>query len=454
MLGSFREAGAPGDDRRYAPPGRLFAAASAGHGPVGWSITSEAMRLTGATVFRHRDFRLLFWGQTASNFGSNAVVVAMAIYITSSTGSATDLGLILAAQSGPFVLLLLFGGVFADRLPRHRVMIVSDVVRATVHALLAALIITGSARVWEIAAIEAVFGVAWAFFQPAETGLMPQTVPESEIQQARAVMEISWNLSLVLGPSLATVLVLTIGAGEAFAADALTFVVSALTLLPMTPRRRGAAVEQPHETLLQGLHSGFRELAARPWVWVTISCFSIVLMCFFAMWQALGPLVVRNVYGHVSLFGVFTVLYGIGSLAGSAMATRLRRRRPLRDVLSSAMLWPLPAVLVALGTPRVITGALLFVSGIQSGLFIVVWETALARHIPPSALSRVSSYDWMGSLALLPVGYIAAGPLAGAFGARAVLGIGGAIGMVASLITLIPRSTRELSVEPGVRSAN
>jgi predicted MFS family arabinose efflux permease len=406
------------------------------------------MRLMRATVLRHRDFRLLFWGQTASNFGSNAVAVAMAIYITRSTGSATDLGLILAAQTGPFVLLLLFGGVFADRLPRHRVMIGSDLVRAVIHALLAVLIIARSARVWEIAAIEAVFGVAWAFFQPAETGLMPQTVPEDEIQEARALMEISWNLSMVLGPSLATVLVLTIGAGEAFIVDALSFVVSAAMLLPVRPRERGPATVGHEETLLQGLRSGFDELSARPWVWVTISCFSIVLMCFFAMWQALGPLVVRDVYGHVSLFGIFTVLYGIGSVAGSIVATRLRRRRPLRDALSGAFLWPLPALVVALGTPRAVTGALLLLSGIQSGIFIVVWETALARHIPPSVLSRVSSYDWMGSLALLPVGYIAAGPLADAFGARTVLGVGGAVGIVAILLPLIPRTTRELTAEP------
>src|ERR1700752_783684 len=108
-------------------------------------------------VLRPRDFRLLFWGQAASSFGSNAVGVAMAIYVTRTTGSPSDLGLILAAQTVPFVLLLLFGGVYADRLPRHRVMIASDLVRAAVHGLLAVLILAGSARVWQIAAIEAVF---------------------------------------------------------------------------------------------------------------------------------------------------------------------------------------------------------------------------------------------------------------------------------------------------------
>jgi MFS family permease len=405
------------------------------------------------SVLRHRDFRLLFWGQTASNFGSNAVVVALAIYVTRTTGSATDLGLILAAQTVPFVLLLLFGGVWADRLPRHRVMIASDLVRATVHALLAVLILTGSARVWEMALIEAIFGVAWAFFQPAETGLLPQTVPEDEIQGARALMEGSWNLSMALGPAAATALVLTVGAGEAFLVDTLSFVVSALTLAPMRPRFRGDDAKVKRETLFHELRAGFREVSSRPWVWVTISAFSVTLMCSYATWMALGPEVTRDVYGEVGLYGVFVALYGVGCVAGSLLATVWRSTRPLRDTLILAVLWPAMSIVLAVGLPRGITGAWMVLAGIQNGLFMVTWETALARHIPPSVLSRVSSYDWMGSLALLPVGFILAGPLASLLGARVVLGAGGALGMVATLVTLLPRSTRELTNEPEHASA-
>lgn len=401
-----------------------------------------------ASVLRHHDFRLLFWGQTASNLGSNAVMVAMAIYITRTTGSPSDLGLILAAQTVPFVVLLLFGGVWADRLPRHRVMVASDLARAAIHALLALLILTGSAQVWEIALIEAIFGVAWAFFQPAETGLMPQTVPEDEIQSARALMEISWNLSMVLGPSLATALVLTVGAGEAFALDALSFVVSALTLYPMRPRSRGEQSREARESIFHELRVGFREVASRPWVWVTISAFSITLMCAYAAWMSLGPAVTRDVYGHVGLYGVFVALYGIGCLVGTMLAAVWRSARPLRDTLLLSVIWPGMAVVVALGIPRGLAGGWMVVAGVQNGLFMVIWETSLARHIPPAALSRVSSYDWMGSLALLPVGFVTAGPLASVFGGRTVLGVGGAIGVLASLLTLIPRSTRHLGAAP------
>jgi predicted MFS family arabinose efflux permease len=317
------------------------------------------------------------------------------------------------------------------------------------------LILTGSARIWEIAVIEAIFGVAWAFFQPAETGLMPQTVPEDEIQGARALMEGSWNISLVLGPSVATALVLTVGAGEAFAVDALSFVISALTLAPMRPRVRGAGggdedPDQPPTTIIHELRAGFREVSSRPWVWVTISAFSLTLMCSYATLMSLGPAVTRDVYGHVGLYGVFVALYGVGCLAGTWLATVWRSARPLRDTLLVAVVWPGMSIVLALGIPSWLAGAFMVIAGTQNGVFMVVWETSLARHIPPAALSRVSSYDWMGSLALLPVGYITAGPLASAIGARTVLGVGGAIGVVASLLTLIPRSTRELTAEPAV----
>ena len=279
-----------------------------------------------------------------------------------------------------------------------------------------------------------IFGAAWAFFQPAYTGLLPQTVPEDELQAARALTEGAWNLSMVLGPSLATVLVLTIGAGEAFAIDAATFLVSAITLLPIRPRARGrGAAAARQESVLHGLRAGFREVSSRPWVWVTISAFSVVLMCSYATWEALGPLVVRDAYGEVGLFGVFVALYGVGSVVGSAIGSVWRSRRPLRDGLLLAGVWPGMSVVVALALPRALVGIWMCLAGVQSGLFMVIWETSLARHIPPAALSRVSSYDWMGSLALLPLGFALSGPLASLFGARTVLGVGGAIGVFAVL---------------------
>src|SRR5436190_4663663 len=167
-------------------------------------------------VLRHPDFRFLFLGQSASAVGDQVVVVALALYITQGTGSPGDLGLVLAAQALPLVALILFGGVWADRLARHRIMIVCDLARALLHGVLALLILTGGASVAEMVIIEALFGAARAFFQPAYTGLIPQTIPEHLNQDARALSETTFNVAILVGPVLGTALVLGLGAGEAF----------------------------------------------------------------------------------------------------------------------------------------------------------------------------------------------------------------------------------------------
>src|SRR5436305_8566082 len=227
-------------------------------------------------VLRHPSFRYLFLGQSASVIGDDVVLVAIALYITQKTGSATDLGLVLGAQTLPLVSLLLFGGVWADRLPRHRIMIATDATRALLHATLAALIFSGAVRLWQLVVIEALFGAAQAFFQPAYSGLLPQTVPEELIQDARALTESVANLAFMVGPALATALVLGVGAGEAFAFDAATFVLSALLLARVRPRsRQEAPADAP---VLKELRAGFNEVRSRSWVWVTIAVFTGAMM--------------------------------------------------------------------------------------------------------------------------------------------------------------------------------
>src|SRR4030088_1023691 len=140
--------------------------------------------------------------------GDRVVIVALSLFITQRTGSATDLGFVLGAQTLPLVGLLLFGGVRADRLPRQRIMIATDLARAALHATLAILIFTDAVQIWQIVVIEALFGSAQAFFQPAYTGLVPQTVPETLIQDAKALTESVSNLAFLIGPALATALVL------------------------------------------------------------------------------------------------------------------------------------------------------------------------------------------------------------------------------------------------------
>jgi MFS family permease len=400
-------------------------------------------------VLRFRDFRYLFLGQSASVVGDRVVVVALALYVTRRTGSAADLGAVLAAQSLPLVALLLFGGVLADRFARQRIMLAADLARAALHTLVAGLILAGSLRIGELVAIEACFGAAQAFFQPAYSGLIPQTVPEELIQDAQALSASTVNLAFMLGPALATVLVLGLGAGVAFVLDAASFAVSAALLLHVRARPRGLEERAGRESIRAGLRRGFAEVRSRSWVWVTIAVFTGAVLCVFAPWYSLAPLLSRRSYGGAAFFGVLETCAGAGAVAGALAGLSWRPRRPLRAAFLMIGIWPVQSVLFALLAPDWLLVCVELAVGFAWSLFGIWWETALASHIPPQALSRVSAYDWMGSLALLPLGYLLAAPLASALGLRLVLGAGGAAGFVLLGAGLLPRSTRTLGRLPG-----
>jgi MFS family permease len=399
-------------------------------------------------VLRHRDFRFLWLAQSSSVIGDRIVTVALALFVIDLTGSATDLGLVFAAQSLPLVAFLLIGGVWADRLPRHRVMIVTDLVRFALHGLLAVLIFTGSVEIWQLVAIEMMFGTAEAFFRPAATGLLPQTVPDAQLQQASAVIGLFENVAEFAGPALATALVLGAGAGSAFALDAATFLLSAAFLARVRPRSRAAPVQPTgapeRETFWKGIREGTHEVRARAWVWGTLAAFCVALFTGLAPWFVLGPVVARQQYGHIGIYGLVAAALGIGTIIGSFIGVSWRPRYPMRYAMVAIVLWPPAAVLFAAGVTLVIVVPVTVIGGVGIALFDVWWTTALAERIPADKLSRVSSYDWMVSLGLLPLGYVLAGPLAEALGAVEVLLGGSALACVALALGLLPRETRML----------
>ena len=392
-------------------------------------------------MLRHRDFRNLFLGQSLSTFGDRIVFVALALYVTE-IGSPTDVGMVLAAHAVPLVGFILLGGVVADRIARTRVMIASDAARCALHALLAALIFTGAVEIWHIVVIEALYGCAEAFFKPAQTGLLPQTVPEEEIQPARAASGTIETVAEFAGPALATVLVLGLGAGWAFAIDAATFLVSIAFLLRVRPRERGEAA--PAQTVLADLRDGWRAVRERAWLWSILLCFSAAVLLSFAPWFTLGPTVAEDVYGSTGVFGVLVAAAGAGTIAGAVTGFRWRPLHPLRTGMLLALMWPASMLAVALGLPLgvVVPGCVL--AGFGIALFGIWWETALAQRVPPHLLSRVSAYDWMVSLSLLPIGYLLAGPLGEALGEQAVLAVGTAAATLALAAGLLVRETRTL----------
>ena len=392
-------------------------------------------------ALRERPFRLLFAAQTASLLGDGLVTVALTFAVLDLTGSASDLGLVLAARTIPLVGLLLVGGVFADRLSRRGVMIAADLARCASQGLTAALLLSGHAQIWQLAALQAVHGAASAFFNPASTGLVPMTVSSEHLQQANGLRALSMSGANIVGPMVGGLLVATAGAGWALAADAASFAVSAAFLVRLTL----AASEHPAaRSFLHDLRTGWQEFRGRTWVWVYVAWASLGNLGM-AAFMVLGALVAKESLGGAAAWGLIMAAFGAGAVVGSVSALQLHPRRPLVVAAATLTALALPATALALALPALVAAAAALAAGGAMMLSNTLWETVLQQNVPPAALSRVSAYDWFGSLAFTPIGYALAGPVA------AGIGVAPSLWIVAAFFALSAPAIAALPSIRGVR---
>jgi MFS family permease len=359
---------------------------------------------------RERNFALLYAGQVTSFIGDGIVPVAIAFAVLDLTGSVADLGFVLAARVAPLTCFLLIGGAIGDRLPRRTVMVAADLARFVSQAVLAALLLSGGAHLWQLLALQAVHGTASAFFNPAVSGLVPETVSGEHLQQANGLRWGASSLGGVAGPAIAGVLVATAGAGAAIAVDAGTFAVSAaflcsLQLPPAAPRES--------QNLLREVGEGWREFRSRPWLIAANAIAALANALVLAPFFVVGPAVAKASLGGAGAWALIASFFGAGAVAGGIAALRVRPRRPMLVGLSMTALNAAPVALLALRAPAAVVAVAAFAGGVQLTLLNTLWETTLQRVIPAHLLSRVVAYDWVASLVFHPVGMAVAGVLAG-----------------------------------------
>jgi MFS family permease len=410
----------------------------------------RARLLDSFAPLREPQFRLLFSAHAISTFGDMLVPVALAFAVLDLTGSATDLGFVLTARLVPMVLFMLAGGVWADRLPREALMIGSSLFRLVTQTVLGVLLVGGSARIWELVVLQAANGAATAFFRPASTGIVPQTVSPARLQQANALMWGAVGTAGFAGPAVAGVILTVASPGWAILGDALTFAVAAwlLSRLRLPPREVA-----PRERFLHELAAGWREVASRRWLWASIVVFSLFQLTVIASISVLAPLVAKRSLGGHSAYALIAAAFGIGSVLGNLAALHVRARRPLvTSYLLCAMSVP-TLFLLAFAVPAPAIAASEVVAGLCIGVAGVLYETTLQEQIPTEAYGRVASWDWMGSTALRPAGLAVMGPLAALVGVRPVL-IGNGTLVLASLALLVAvpevRSMRSRGAAPHV----
>jgi MFS family permease len=384
---------------------------------------------------RHPAFRLLVTGRTVTMLGNAVAPIALAFAVLDLTGSVRDLGLVVGARSLTNVLFVLFGGVIADRLPRHLVMVGASLLAAVTQLAVAASVLTGTATIPLLVALSAVNGIAAAVALPASSALLPQTVPAEIRQQANAISRLGFNGAMILGASIGGALVAAVGPGWGLALDAVTFAVAALVFAFV--RVPPLESDRAKSTVLADLREGWREFAARTWLWVVVLGFAVTNAALAAGLHVLGPVVADDSIGRPA-WGLVLALETVGMVVGGIVALKLKVRRFL--LYGVACCFGDVLLLGALGlTPRL--GPLLlcaFLAGFAIEQFAVAWETTMQEHVPADKLARVYSYDMLGSFVAIPVGQVLAGPLAEAYGVSATL-VGAAllcglavVGMLAS----------------------
>ncbi|MFJ9843205.1 MFS transporter [Kitasatospora sp. NPDC101155] len=383
------------------------------------------------------DFRLLFLGRTVSTLGDAVVPAALAIAITRATGSSGALALVLGCAMVPRLLLLPFGGVVGDRFNPRLVALTTDLLRAATQLLVGLELLGGHPGLAHIAVAEAIGGAASAFAMPTTSPLVTGTVPGEHRLRANALLGSATSAARLGGPALAGVLVYTAGPGWAFVLDGVSFLLSAVLLT----RIAVAHVPARSRSLRRDLAEGWSEVRSRDWYWTSLIAHG-VWNGTSAVALTLGPLIAATRLGGDGVWVAITQAGAVGLLLGSLLAARVRPRRPVLVGNLALALYGLPLLALAVPAPAPVTVAAYGVATAGLGFLNPVWETVVQQDFPARVLARVTSYDWLLSLAAAPLGYVLAPLAADAWGSRAPLLA------AAALVTAVCAGTAAV---PGVR---
>ncbi|GAA1794525.1 MFS transporter [Nocardioides hankookensis] len=401
-------------------------------------------------------YRLLFGSQVLSVLGDRVTMVALPFAVLATGGGVADVALVSAAQFLPFVVLALPAGVWADRWDRKRILVASDAVRLLCQVVAATLLLTDTAHVGHLAVVAAVYGAADAFFAPAFSGLLPTTVAAPNIQPANALRGLTYSVGSIVGPVVAGLLIAFAGGpGGALLFDAATFAVSIALLVPLRPRVVDAVVsaEDPTATtdhFWTSLREGWGEVRSRSWVLAFLGGFAayhvIVLPAIFVI----GPVLMEEDLDGARSWAIIVACFGIGSVLGDLLVLRWRPTYALR--VSAVMLVgaSCQAAFIGSGLGTWGIGGLELLAGVCVTGAFTLWETSLGEHIPAAALSRVSSYDYLTSAGMIPLGNVLAGAVSASLGLQTTLVWMTVLGVAASLCVVAVPGVRGLGRDPGI----
>jgi hypothetical protein len=422
-------------------------------------------------MLRDRDFARFFAGYATSLLGTSMSALAVSFAVLDNGGTASDLGLVLAAGIVPQVLFMLGGGVIADRLGRRPVMLGADAARCGAQAALAVAVLAGRPALWVFILLAVARGAGDAVFTPALTGLTAELAPQDDLVNANALLTAARSGAAVGGPALAGILVALAGPGTVIALDAASYAVSVLALaslrLPAAARpaaarpavsRAGGA--QPGSarlpatrmlvarSYLDDLREGWAEFRGRAWLVITTIQFTLFNLLTWGPFLLLGPVLCRDYLGGAGAWGAVMACYGGGSVLGALLALGRAPRRPMIAATVATFGYGLPCALLALRAPVAVVAAGGLLAGAGSALGGTFAAAAEQQQLPAGVLARVTAFQTVTAFAFGPLAFAAAGPVAAVLGARAVLGFGAAWSTLSCAVVLALPAVRAVSAPP------
>jgi MFS family permease len=394
---------------------------------------------------RHRDFRVLWAGMAVSLLGDGIFLIAIAWESYSLWNAPAALSIVGIGMAVPTVLFLIAGGIVSDRHDRRLVMMWADGVRAVAVAVLAGLVIAGSLQFWELVVLVAIYGSGTAFFTPAFEAMVPTLLPREDLAAANSLDQFVRPIAgRLAGPAIGGALVAGLGAGAAFAVDAVSFGGSLLALLALPAM--GRPDSETSESSLAALRAGLGFVRRRVWLWGTLLSAAVAYLLFLGPTEVLLPYLVKNsLHASAGDLGLVFAAGGIGAVFAAVVMAQ--RGHPGRDMTFVYVCWTVATLAVAgygLATAswQLMLASLLFNALETAGT--IVWATIKQRHVPSALLGRVSSLDWLVSIGLVPLSFALTAPVAAAVGVRTTLVGSAAIGGAITLAALFLPGMRDI----------
>lgn len=393
-----------------------------------------------AAVLRHQQFRRFWIGRVVSSLGSAVAPIAIAFAALDAGGGAQWLGLILALNIAPQVLLLLVGGVLGDRARCDRIMVVANLISAVTQMAIASLILTGVAELWMLAASVFMLGCASAFFQPASAGSIVQLVPADLRVAANAVLRLPLNVAKVLGPALGGILVALAGSGWALVFNAATFLISVFFLgavkLPFPLKQKSSVLSE--------FRVGWKAFRARRWFMIMVIQSALTVLMWLVGFQLFGPVISFQTLGGAMSWGLISGGFALGLVGGSVVALALRPQRIGLTVSLCLAAQSLPLIALAFVAPLWVIVVAAMLAGIALDISIVSWSAFFQEQIPENLQSRLSSISTFGQLLPVPLGYLLFGMLSESMSTGVLMSVLSAILLSSALLPLLLPSIRAL----------